>query len=91
MFSKERTAFQRHRCGRKSTSALRDAGIAISPNEDSLCVNFCKCVFTFMSVFLKDFIYLKESEREYNLGKGEADSPLSGEPDGGLDPRTPGS
>ena len=44
--------------------------------------------------FLKDFIYLLE--RMHELGGGaegdqEADSPLSGEPDVGLQPRTLGS
>ena len=46
----------------------------------------------------KDFIYLFESERAHEHrggaegeGEGEAGSPLSREPDAGLDPRTLGS
>ena len=47
------------------------------------------CDFVF-----KDFIYLFERERAHKRGsgaEGEADSPLSREPDAGLDPRTLGS
>jgi len=46
--------------------------------------------------YFKDFIYLcvREREREHKQGErqaeGEADSPLSREPDEGLDPRTLG-
>ena len=43
--------------------------------------------------FLKIF-YLFERERAYEQGKGvegDADSPWSGDPDKGLDPRTLGS
>ena len=44
--------------------------------------------------FFKDFIYLFDTEREHTRvkqqaeGEGEADAPLNGEPDTGLDPRT---
>ena len=45
--------------------------------------------------FFKDFIYLRETEHaqaeEGAEGEGEADSPLSREPDAGLYPRTLGS
>ena len=49
--------------------------------------------------FLKDFIYLFDRERDTaregtqagQVGEGEAGSPLSREPDAGLDPKTPGS
>ena len=34
------------------------------------------------------FIYLFERAEAGGAGEGEADSPLSGEPDAGLDPRT---
>ena len=44
-----------------------------------------------MIFFFKDFIYLRareQGEREHELGEGQADSPLSREPNTGLDPRT---
>ena len=47
--------------------------------------------------FFKDFIYLSERERDRAQAGGEAEaegeagSPLSKEPDAGLDPRTLGS
>ena len=45
--------------------------------------------------FFKDFIYFTERESEHKRGEwqaeGKADSPLSGEPNSGLDSRTPGS
>ena len=49
------------------------------------------------NAFFKDFIYLVETKREQTHkgkregraeGEGEADSPLSKEPDAGLNPRT---
>ena len=48
-------------------------------------------------IFKKKFIYLFERERAQaggaaeEEGEGEGDSPLSKDPDAGLDPRTPGS
>ena len=52
------------------------------------------CV-TYFSLFFKDFICLFERERDSERhheqrGEGEADSPLSREPDEGLDRRTLG-
>jgi len=49
-------------------------------------------IFRFYFLFIfKDFIYLFERAREGGVSEGEADSPLSREPDVGLDPETPGS
>jgi len=42
-------------------------------------------------LILKDFIYLRERAWGGEEGKGEADSPLSREPDVGLHPRIVGS
>jgi len=52
-----------------------------------------------LSLFFKDFIFLRDRERVREElewkggaeGEGEADSPPSREPDAGLNPRTPGS
>ena len=50
------------------------------------------CVYTHVFVVFKYLIYLTEREKERaqagREGEGEADSPLSREPDLGLDPRT---
>ena len=51
-------------------------------------------LYLFLSLFLKIlFIYLteRESAQTGGVGKGEAGSTLSREPDVGLDPRTPRS
>ena len=50
-------------------------------------------IFNPVMLFLKDFIYLFEKEREYEWeggaeGEEEADSAPSREPDAELDPRT---
>ena len=51
----------------------------------------CVCCF-FFSSFFKDLIYLRKSKREQvwagREAEGEADSPLSREPNAGLDPKT---
>jgi len=59
---------------------------------------FCPCyILRETKIFLKDFIYLsgRDWERACKPGEqqagGEAGSPLSREPDDGLDPRTLGS
>ena len=48
-------------------------------------------IFFNLYFFFKDFIYLTERENVKAGGGAEADSPLSREPDVGLDLRTLGS
>jgi len=58
-------------------------------------LSFLKCIqfiyFFFIFIFL-NVLFIHESQREAAAeGEGEAGSPLSREPDAGLDPRTLGS
>ena len=67
--------------------------LAICMSSLEKCFAHVFCLFLFF--FFKDFIYVFDREKEHNQGErqaeGEGGSPLSKEPDEGLDPRTPGS